>query len=472
MRNVKLLGTLALFAIVILIAGCSGQTSMSNNNPGANTGTVVVLGTDNPPLPAVIDFTAMVTSVQACDASNVCNELLSGGPQTVDFSRLDGLRSLLDENAVPPDTYTTVQVSLSSPVITYIDTTQTPPVIAQLNSTSTPPATFTNNMVTVTLPQPLVLASTDLVGLLIDFRLRDSIQLTNGLVNGSVNPVLKINAVAEGSADFNFDCFRAGVVSVNTSMGTFVVQGPHGRQYTVVPDTNVDWEDGASISSLTTNSIVEISGALDRATGNIDAAEIDILSQDHFLLDGLVTYVNPSSGPATELQLFVWDELPAPPALPIGAIDTLALNGSESYRIRFIQLPVLSSLLFNQGSILAGQRITVGGALGANNAVTVHRVVLDWQGQEGSWVVGSTTITSGNQGTFTLADTSLAGGLVGGATGQVQVLTSNFTQFNGLSGLSALSGTSAIPLRVVGLILKDPVTGTPIIAAARVDEMQ
>jgi hypothetical protein len=51
------------------------------------------------------------------------------------------------------------------------------------------------------------------------------------------------------------------------------------------------------------------------------------------------------------------------------------------------------------------------------------------------------------------------------------VLTTNQTVFLNLSGLSALSGTQAIPIRVVGFILVNPATGNPVMVARSVTEL-
>jgi hypothetical protein len=52
------------------------------------------------------------------------------------------------------------------------------------------------------------------------------------------------------------------------------------------------------------------------------------------------------------------------------------------------------------------------------------------------------------------------------------VLTTNFTKFGGgINGLSDLSGTQPIPLRVVGLVLLDQATGKPALVAGRVEKL-
>jgi hypothetical protein len=81
-----------------------------------------------------------------------------------------------------------------------------------------------------------------------------------------------------------------------------------------------------------------------------------------------------------------------------------------------------------------------------------HRIVLARQGQAGAWVAASTIITTGNNGSFQLTDNSTDGVLL---PNPLTILTTSNTNFINLSGLSALSGTSTIPLRVVGLVLID-----------------
>jgi hypothetical protein len=90
------------------------------------------------------------------------------------------------------------------------------------------------------------------------------------------------------------------------------------------------------------------------------------------------------------------------------------------------------------------------------------------QGQAGPWVPGSTTIQSGNAGSFQITDNWTAGILL---PSPLTVLTTNDTNFVNLSGLSALTGSQPIPLRIVGFILIDPATTTPVMVARTVEEV-
>jgi hypothetical protein len=51
------------------------------------------------------------------------------------------------------------------------------------------------------------------------------------------------------------------------------------------------------------------------------------------------------------------------------------------------------------------------------------------------------------------------------------IISTNFTNFINLNGLSDLSGSQPIPLRIVGFILVDPVTNSPVMVARTIEKM-
>jgi hypothetical protein len=293
---------------------------------------------------------------------------------------------------------------------------------------------------------------------------------SNGQITGAVNPVFEVALENALTDQIPIDEFMAGVIGV-TGTNTFNVQGPHGRQWTVTTSSNTIYDDPSiAVSSFTTDTIVGVSGTIDPVTHNIDATEIDVVSMDKFYLDGLLTSVRPPSGGATAADLYVRDELPAINGISYGQIETLTLNGTENYHIEHLNLP-LTTLLFNNSALAAGQRVGIAGTLTTNNGasqLTVKRVVLQRQGQAGTWVPGSTMIQSGNLGSFSLNDNWTAGVLL---PQPLPVLTTNDTNFINLSGLSALTGASPISIRVVGFILIDPATGLPVMISRSVEQL-
>jgi Domain of unknown function (DUF4382) len=462
MERLKKLGALFLFLPLAFVISCGGGPSSIATGTPAEGATVYTLGTDaSPTMPNIVSFVATVSGATLSDGSITAD--LTTTPQTLDFAKLSGLHTLLDLNTVPPGTYTTVNIMLGAATISWLDTSAVATGGAPVVSTTTPTLTVSN--VPVTLDKPLTLNGGDTVGLFVDFDLAKSISI-DGSGNVTVNPTFNIRALGANDVQREIDCFFASFVSA--SGNTFVIQGPHGRQFTVSTDSNTFFGPNDGLASFTTNTILSVSGTIDPATHDIDADEVLVVSTDNFFADGLNTFVSPAPGPATSLQVFVRSELPEGAGLTLGGISTFGLNGSEIYRIGNINLPI-TTLLFNQSSLTPGQRVAIGGALDTSTSppgLAVHRVILQRQGQEGSWVSGSTVVSSGNAGSFTLMDNDLAGVLL---PSPLTVMTTNATFFINMSGLSTLTGTNPINLRVVGHVLIDPATSQPVFVARSVE---
>jgi hypothetical protein len=323
----------------------------------------------------------------------------------------------------------------------------------------------------VTFPTPFVMNDNDLVGLRMEFDLRKSLGTDgNGQITGTVNPTMNMQLLAADDSQVSIDDFYGGFVGT-TGASSFIIQGPKGRQWTVQTNPNTIFDDpNDPVSSFTINTIVEVSGTLDPVTKDIDATELEVVSNDGFFLAGLFTSIRPPSGPATAADLFVRAELPDITGIQDGQITTLTLTGNEQYRIANTKNPI-STLIFNNSLLAAGQSVGVGGKFTTTNGVstlTPHRVVLRRQGQAGTLVPGQTVIQNDNQGSFQLTDNWTDGVLL---PAPLTVLTTNDTNFINLSGLSGLTGNQALPLRVVGFILVNPATNSPVMVARSVEEL-
>lgn len=459
-KALPVVSALLITAAALLAAGCSSGTTQSNVSSGSSTGPAFVVGTDAP-MASVVSFAVQVQGIDATDANGNSVPLLSGTP-TVDFARFNGLQTLLDMNDVPAGNYSQIKITLGAATIGYLNMQASgAPAIA------TEMATLTTTSVSVMLAKPLVVATTGPAGLRVDFDLRKSIQVDGtGAITGSVTPTFDVTAVAPSDAGGHIDTLEAAVVSVNSSGQSFVVQGPHGRQFTINVNGQTDWENNESLSDLTTSSIVEIAGTIDQADATIDADDVAILSQDGFFAGGQITYVQPASGPASSFDLYVRGLLPTNTGITLGDIATVDLSGNETYFIRWFHNP-LTQFLFNSKTLLPGQHVSVGGpASGAANqsAVTVKRVVLrDW-GFNGTVVAGSEDPADGK---FQMTINGFVGVLI---PQTVTVYTASGTGFRyGLNGISNL--TDGADVRVVGLLLKDPTSGNTVLLAHDVDEL-
>jgi len=449
----------SLALVSLIVAGCGGAITQ-NLATGGVSGPAFVVGTDAP-MASVTSFNLQVMNVTATTSGGTSVSLLSGSP-TVDFARFNGLQTLLDMNDVPVGTYTSVAITLGPATIGYLNT-----VAGSAPTIQTQAATLTSSTINITLPSPLVVSQSAPVGLHMDFDLHKSIQVdSNGQITGMVTPTFNVNAVGPTDSGAYIDEFDAAVVSVNANAQSFVIQGPHGRNFTINVTGNTLWDNNESISQLTTSSIVQVSGELDRADATLDADEVAILSQDGFFAAGQVTYVVPTSGPATQLDLYVRALLPTTTGLSLGQIAQVNLTGNENYFIYRMHNP-LTQFLFNPSTLLAGQAVAIGGPVsGATNpnAVTTKRVVLRQWGFNGTVVPSSLNAAAG---TFQMQVNGFAGLLI---PQTVTVYVVNNTTFrNGLTAMSSV--TASANVRVVGLLLKDPVSGQTILIARYVDSL-
>jgi len=457
-------------ALVAAISGCGNSSGNPGGNINPQSNSVFVTGTDAP-LPSVVGFRVDITGLTLSDGTGTPVSVLTG-TQTVDFARLNGLRTLLDINTIPTGTYTQAVVTLANPSIDYLNVTNpqtnppTHPTLSTLDTsaTSNPQLSLTTSTVTINLATPLVVSAGDIDGLRFEFDIRKSVAVDGtGQITGAITPTLDLKVITPSDADAYIDEFDAGVVSVNAAGNSFVIQGPHGHQFTVNVNQQTEWEGNETINDLTTTSIVEISGTLDRTSAAILPDTIAIVSQDKFWAGGLVTYVDPPVGTATDFDMYVRNVLPSDTGFNSGKISNIALTGNEKYFIHWWHNN-WGSFLFTSTGLVPGQHVSIAGPFN-NGQVTVKRVVLRHSGHTGTLVAGQTNVSAE---TFQFNSNGLAGVLF---EGPVTVQVTPFTRFlGGLNSIQDLTGNTALNLRVVGLVLKTN-TGAPIFLAFSVEEL-
>ena len=288
MGNPNSTGVFAVLFAALILSSCGGGAS-SSGPTSQEQASIYTVGTDAA-LPSVVSCEVTVSGITLNNGST--NVSVLSQPQIVDFAQLSGLHQLLDLTAVPTGTYTSATITIASPVIGYINTTNNPPTISTINGT------LSQSSVTVNFSDPVVVSNADLFGLRIEFDLRQSLQTdSNGQATGAVNPVFEVALLDSANSQVAIDDFHGGVVGV-TGSNSFTIQGPHGRQWTVVTDDSTMLDDAnTSVNSFTTNTIVEVSGTLDPVTHSIDASEVEVVSNDDFFMGGLFTSIRPAMDP-------------------------------------------------------------------------------------------------------------------------------------------------------------------------------
>jgi len=395
--------------------------------------------------------------------------------QSVDFARYNGLQTLLDQNQVKAQSYQSITVTLGTGTIGYLNVPVAPATGAPTISTITPVTYSPSNSVTITLPAPFVVPTTGAPsGLRIDFDLAKSIGVnaTTGAVTGTVTPTFDVSTVKNTDATAHIDEQIGSIVKLPTSTtepSSFVIQGPHGENFTVNTTSSTEWDGGASLGSLNANSVVAVAGQLDAADQTLDADEVALLTDSHFYARGLVTYVAPSSGQATNMDFYVRAVEPSSDAdVPLGGIAQVDITGKENYGIYWMH-NAFTDLLFNASALTPGQEIAVGGTdaeatPATGTAIAVNRIHLQNWGYNGTIVPKS---QSASAASFQMQITGFAG----------QVVSSNVTVFLGPKcdfryGFGAFNDlTDGQKVRVVGLLLKNPTNGQLVLLARHVDSV-
>ena len=452
---------LLLLAPLFLLPACGGGASTGSGTKSSNQpGAVFVVGEDAP-VSSVVAFNITINKITLNNSSTSVTALST--PTAVDFGRLMGLRSLLGFNTVQPGTYDSVtftfETSSPAPAIDYVDLTTNPPSVQMLTGTLSQPT------VTVPFPagKPLVVTSNDLAGLHIDFNLRDSLAVNGGQMTGAINPVISVQAVSASDDLGQITEFTGNIVSVGAN--SFVMQGPYGFQRTIDVNSSTVYNGSNSLGTLLVNGIVSVIGTM-QADGSILASSVEQISTNQAFISGRVLAVNPITGPVQTVTMWVGEELGTSGIIPVDTVQTINLSAVSTYDVCFFD-NFLTQWLFNDGSLVVGQRIFIGGST-AGGVFTPQMVSLRRQGVVGALVANSVTITGGtgsNQGYFQMQNDALMSYAAGGP---FTVLTGDKTFFVNINGLSGLQQAGTPNLISRGLVFKNPADGKPVVVAARV----
>ncbi len=459
----KFLGIVLLLALAAIGVGCGSSSNSSTSSSPSQPGNVFVTGEDAP-LASVVGFNVIINSITLNGSNNASAQVLSTAT-TVDFARLLGLRSPLAFNSVAAGTYTSATFSLSNPMISWVDMSTNPPslgapITGQFNPTT---GSSTQTTVTVNFPQPMVVGSNGLAGLRMEFDIRESVEVnSSGQVTGVVNPVIYASAVQASDPNGKVTDLTGGLVSVDAAGNSFVIQGPYGHQLTIDVNDNTQFNSGWNINDLATPAFVGVQGTF-QADGSLMATNVEVITTSQAFISGRVLAVNPTSGPVQQITMWV-GETSADLVNDVDTVQTINVSAVTQYDICFFD-NLFTNGLFNDSTVIVGQRIFVGGSY-SSNVFTPQMISLRLQGVYGT--LGTVSITNGNLGSLQLQNNGLIGYSLGGAP--LTVDTYNLTLFVNTQGLSALQSSGSVPLIAGGLLYMSPISNTPVMAAGLVYE--
>jgi len=470
---------LAFFASAILLtaaltAGCGGGSQTTQ--PLAPRSVSLSIR-DNPPAGvSVLSFEIAVTgaSLQPSDASQPAVSLVSS-PIEVELTQLETEKALLNAVNAPEGTYSSISLTFANPELTILNQSGQPITMGTQSCLNGRVCEFNPslNQSSVTInsaPFPVTISMTNPIGLVVDFDLNSSIQ--NNL---SVTPSVTLAAVpgqpvngsnSQGMEIEDLEGVDGRVQSVG-STGFTLLDSTSGQTFTINVDSNTHFQDFNQIGCAANNfscvqvgQIVEVEHLLVMDNGTLLASEVqldDAVNEEQ--LEGIIVSVNAATN---QFQMVIEDEEPAVAGVSVGNSLTISINTGAQFAIDADDLTnaIPSSVSFaSVNDLLVGQEVKVRALVvtlpATGTTVTTDRVKLHTS-------QFTATVASINDPNFVVI--GLPALFTSNGINQVQVQTSSGTEFEGISGVSALATGNNVVLR--GLLFKT--AGDPILVAKKV----
>ena len=466
----------------VLMLGCgsgTGVVTSTKPNPNELTGALVTFGTDQPSC----DVEAFMVTLQSAalvpqDGSGPVS--ITAPTQPVDFASLVDFTNILTFGSVTTGTYNQLTLTLTSPVLTYLDTTASPPAPKTLPSCTTSVTSnctsFSNGTPTDTLnlmfSPPLMITTGGTAGLVVDFDMRDSVQTgTNGMITGVVDPQITVSpSVASGTTLGEADTLYGAVVTPTPACTTnsgftgcfsLQTQGGVGQILTIQVNSSTDFEGDSvtDLSTLSAGTFVEVDAIVD-TSGNIIAQEVDAeeqvvtTGQHAGFLGKVIGVTRDTSGNATAFNLLVgheaWDmtsEVPLQSSLAVTLSDNTHYWTNWHHWNR-------KAFRFGPQTLGLAERVSVFGTLQAGSPPTLtgEFVFLRQRSVLGTFTAPLASGSDNATGGFTMQP---CGPLFGGKT--ITVLTFGDSRFRGVGGLSGL--TPGPVINVAGLLFYEQTNG-------------
>ena len=407
-----------LLPAVLFLAACSGPKGPCTVNcGGAGTATVsLTLVADTlPPNPSILSFKVTIVGITLTPTTGTAVTLQPPSPIVIELMRLQSDTALLGSlTNVPSGTYT-VQVSLRSPEITFLN--DTPSTITATGVMCLSNQVCTASFTSVGSPTigsfTLNATSGGKQGIELDFNLNNAISLSSGTLAINFNPsspspgVLTAFTLPRTNANLGTNPLEltedfTGVVSISGSnvtitsptRGTLTATSTSSSFFDPSPD-GVICPTPSTISCVVAGQIASVDAFL-KSDGTLELKEFEPLNatQQDFV-EGTVYAVDVNS--TTQFAIVVTDKVPAATSSLIGGLNTgdlLTVNIttpiSKTFLVDTKGLAVpLGSLSLFQGqsdtsAVHPGQTIAVHvtAFVAANGttiaAATADAVILRW----------------------------------------------------------------------------------------------
>jgi hypothetical protein len=467
MRPTNLLSYLLIVALTgaaALEGGCSSPIHQSSPPPvQAGTSQVSFTVRDAPPTGVtVVSF--KIDIVGAALQSNSGNvSLLNGSePAEIELTKLETESALLGTSQVPAGTYTGLQITLANPDLTVFNNSGAA-IGSCANNSACEFKPAASGSVTFTAPPfPLTLSANSSSALQLDVNLNNIINSDFSLNLTGAN-ILTVTQVAVAPGDQENETDVSGQIK---SIGTnqFVLQdSSSAMMVTITVNSQTVYKEfdeagcqAANFSCLAPGQTVEVEQTL-QSDGTLVASRVGLKESEHGEeVEGSI--VSLSGNPPTQLQMVVLDEVPNITGVSVGNSVTVNIQNGASFQMDSSEAPIPNGLSFaSAADLLVGQEIHVRpDSVTAGPPISISTSSIRLTETE-----LTASVKSVNGSLIKLQNLPAQFGMAG--ITEIQVQTSQQTEFENISGAGALNPGDLISVR--GLLFK---ATPPALAAEKV----
>jgi hypothetical protein len=429
---------------------------------------------DTPPSgTAVLFFEAMITgaTLQPSDSSKSAVPIVTT-PVEVEFSHLQTDTAFLNLANVPPDTYSSLNLTFGDAKLTIVNHSGASLSGCADNSVCEISPTFNPSSAMISAaPFPITLDSDSVVGIKLDFNVASSVQS-----DLSINPMVTISKLThhhrEDEQDEMDEVDDVSGQVTNVGMNQFMLVNPRtGASSTIMVDSNTKFEDfdhagcTASPQNLTcvmSGQIVQVDLS-ENGMGTMLAKKVEFEQPPgQQAIKGTITSVDSS----TQFHMVVFNEEPDVSGVSEGSPVTVTilpsavftasseeLGEDQGFSISGLSFASSADLLVGQDVQIHPQMVTTSGDI----MITTDRVRL-----RPSQISGQVGSISNNSFTLTNLSSLFTGANPPISTVNVDMISDeDFEDVSGVSGISASNNVS-----VKGFLFKT--TGTPTVLAKTV----
>jgi len=391
----------------IFIAGCGSSSTPPPPVTAGTTSTQLRIG--DAPADKVLSFELTIASpIVATPSGGGTPVNITVAANRLELSHMAGKLEPLGIMNVPQGTYSSAQVTITNPEMTYLNASN---AVAKLQGSPT-------QTITLNFSPALTIGATP--GLLnVDINVANSLALDNaGNITGfnfsGSSFTIATKSIGSQTGQQEDDSGEienvAGLVTAVSGSNFTLKAGQSGAELTFATDSTTQFSDGITNVASMLNQIVKVEG-ITRADGTLFAKEVEgIESETGAEVEGLITAV--SGVPATSFTLMAQDGIGSGvDGSKVGDTFTIDVNGlaDSKYTVDLgkcdtSNLAIGSATFpFDSSHISAGQRVeveTTSAIPAANGTITADKVKLQQRALTG--IVSNFVAGAGNAATFDL----------------------------------------------------------------------